>query len=175
MVLDSDQTHEDLKHIANAAQAAIAQEFQITERLEGKARNQVSVAGAWFAVAQAVSGVALGVAALGKGWVVALGILAAIGAGTLIWLIIASRGVWRLYEEKEIGSKALDELLGMAHDPNTEVLEVLVRQSAWTLDTRRDNNRARAKAFERAQRIWFFALAIPLAQVLLAFLARAIG
>lgn len=176
-MLDSEQRHENLGHVADAARAAIAQEFAITERLENKARAQVTMAGAWFAVAQAVSGVALGVSGLARAWVVILGSLALSGAAVLIGLALASRGVWKLYEEKEIGKKALEELLEMADDPNpkTEMLGVLVRQSAWTLDHRRTNNAKRAAAFLRTEIWWFLALTLALSQVLVAFLARAIG
>src|SRR4051812_43085316 len=78
---------DDEKLVVEAAQNAVAQEFQIAERLDTKARNQMTVAGTWYALVTALAGVALRVW-IDRGlndWLVATIIVCAgVGAACLI-------------------------------------------------------------------------------------------
>lgn len=51
---------DNLKHILDAARAALDGEFARAERFDAKARGQATLAGSWFAVTQAVAVASIG-------------------------------------------------------------------------------------------------------------------
>lgn len=167
--------HDDLKQVLDTARGLVDQEFQITQRLDDKARNQASLAGAWFAVVQVAAGFALGVRDLHWVWLAAIIAAAVLAAFGLAALLFVSRTVWAIRDEQEVVPSALDSMMREADEPDADVVRSLVRQAQWTLASRRKNNHDRAEALKTAEWIWLAALGMGLVELLLSFLARALG
>ena len=70
---------DDLKAVMEVARGQIEQEFRISERLDNKARNQVALAGTWYALAQVIAGLAFRMQPASSLWSVIVGVLAAAG------------------------------------------------------------------------------------------------
>jgi hypothetical protein len=161
-----------LSEVVNVARAAVEQEFQISERLDTKARGQVTLAGQWFAVAQAVSAVAYAAPGVG-GWLLyAVGGAALVGAGLLICTFLESSKVWRVREEDALHPKGILQLKSRATHEDADAMEVAVEHYASLLQGRRRTNKLRTEALEAAERVWLAAMAVPLAQLILALAAR---
>jgi hypothetical protein len=176
--------------IVESARAAIAQEFQIAERLDAKARNQVAVGGAWYAAVQAVSAIAIkqhldsakgaGLAAkhhvtsgFGNDWFLVLIIVAGIAGVLLAVTIYFSYGVWKLRDEHEISSESLSQMAASARDPDTDLLGAFVEHYGYILSTRRENNGKRSKSFKWSSRFWSLALLSGLVELVFALVLLA--
>jgi hypothetical protein len=160
-----------LEEVTAAARSAVQQEFQIAERLDAKARNQVAVGGAWFALVQAVASIALkqyldhgGDRELFK----VLVVLAGLAAATLAVSILYAYGVWKLRDEQEITHTSLAEMAAAARDPHTDLLEQFVQHYGYILWTRRENNKIRAKNLTKATRWWIGAVFLGLVELVVA-------
>lgn len=169
------QHTEGLSEVVSVARGAVEQEFQVSERLDAKARGQVTLAGQWFAVVQAVSAVAFAAAGV-EGWLL-LGIGAtAVAGGTLLAVTFwHSSKVWKVREEDAVHPHGLLELKRRATSDEAGALEVVVQHYASLLQSRRRTNKLRADALEEAEGIWLWAMGLPLAQLVLALAARLFG
>ena len=166
-----EQRDQSLAEVIAVARAAVEQEFQITERLDAKARGQVTLAGQWFAIAQAVSAVAFA-AKGGEGlllWLVAA--TAVIGGGVLVIVFVKSAQVWRLREEKALSPQGILQLRDKALADESP-LEATTRHYASTLQKRRATNVDRRTALECAETWWYAGMAFPLVQIILALAVR---
>jgi hypothetical protein len=171
------KSDEEMKLVVDAARAAVAQEFQIAERLDAKARNQMTVAGAWYAVVQTFAGITLRVLIDSPDhhrWLFALIVaFAAVAGACLIVAMLYSYGVWRLHQESEITHEGLGEMLDVARDPTDELGEKLVAHYQSILALRRLNNKKRAERFKHSVPWWIAALSLSLGELVLALFALA--
>ena len=97
--MGNDDPPEVLPEVVSAARAAVEQEFQISERLDSKARGLVVLAGQWFAVAQAVSAVAYSTKNPHDWMLYTVAGLAAAGAVALGATFVFAWKVWRVRDE----------------------------------------------------------------------------
>lgn len=174
-VADEDQRTKDLAEVVQVGRDALTQEFQISERLDAKARGHVTLAGQWFAVVQAVAAVAFAARGIDDGWLLAVAATAAAGGIALATTVVLSWRVWRIRDEEAVSPKGLLEMKEEAEREESEALEPLVRHYASKLQSRRGTNRTRADALAWAERVWFVAMALPLVELVLALYARLFG
>ncbi len=164
-----------LQEVVNVARAAVEQEFQISERLDVKARGQMMLAGQWFAVVQAVSAVAFAVRGA-DGWLLYLvGVVALMGGGLLACTFVRSSRVWKVREEPALHPEGILDLKARAEADDAEAFDVAIRHYASLLLDRRQTNKKRWDALEGAESLWVWAMAIPLLQLGLALAARLFG
>ena len=167
---------DELGLVVEAARKAVELEFQIAERIDAKARNQMTVAGAWYALVTAIAGVALR-AELDTGgddWLVASIVGFAAAAGVCLGIAMAfSYGVWRLRTEPDVEPDGLRAMLDDARGPNVDVAEQLVEHYRALLARRRRTNKIRVRNFKRSVRWWIFGLGFALVELLVALAALA--
>jgi hypothetical protein len=167
---------DDLEPVISVARAAVDHQSQIPERLESKARGQLTIAGAWFAVVQAVAAKAFDIDGLANAWIWVIGGLAALGGIALLVTAWLAAQVWRLRPGGEIDP---DSLILMAneirHQPEIDVQGRLVSHYADVLDDRMTSNSERARWFEKAQLTWYLAMFVPLLELGVSFVAQALG
>jgi hypothetical protein len=165
-------TDENLAEVLSLARSALDQEFAVTERLDSKARGQITLAGQWFAVAQAVSAIAFS-ASHSRHWLlVAIGGIALLGGILLACLFFLSASVWRLRREPAVSPRALLDMKQTAYDPESDLQAALIDHYASMLQDRRLTNRARADALSRAEWLWYVTMGIPLLELGFALAAR---
>jgi hypothetical protein len=168
-----------LSILLSAATAAVDEEFKRSERLDAKSRNQVTVAGTWFAVAQAVV-VGLVNGTLGSSatnsasafvpWLAAMGGVAALltAVATLV-----SYNAWRLRDDPALSIDTIRAYRDFARAGNAAVGVKLVSAYADVASGRRANNAFRAKAVDRAAGFCGLAMLVVSLELLLAFVAVA--
>jgi hypothetical protein len=163
---------EALREVIEVARTAVAQEFEIAERLGNKARSQVTLAGQWFAVVQAVSGIAYVKSV--HGWkLFAVGGLAVAGGIALVVTFALAREVWKRREHQEVSPRGLIDMGEQAKRlDDVEFLERIIVHLASVLQSQRAANKERNDALDRAEKAWFVAMALPLAQLGFALAAR---
>ncbi|MEA2395856.1 MAG: hypothetical protein QOJ82_3747 [Solirubrobacteraceae bacterium] len=162
---------EALSEVLSTARAAVEQEFQISERLDAKARALVTLAGQWFAVAQAVSAVAFATKKPHDWmlWTVAGTALA--GGIALGLLFFFCWRVWRIRDEPAVSPRGLLQMHSAAvRDP--DAAKLLVEHYAAMLRDRRKTNKSRADALAVAQGWWLVAMALPFVQLGFALATR---
>lgn len=172
---DEDQRAESLTEVVSVARSAVEQEFQVSERLDGKARGQVTLAGQWFAVAQAVSAVAFAAKGV-DGWLLyAVGLAALVGGVLLVATFVMSSRVWKVQSEDAVHPHGILQLRQRALDDDDGALDVAIRHYASLLQSRRLTNKTRVQALETAEKLWPWAMAPPLVQIGFALAARLFG
>jgi len=158
-----------LKHVLDAARAALDQEFARAERLDSKARGQLAAAASWFAAVQAVAGITLR-SDTSAGWLL---VVAALAAGSAICLLLAHRtlgAVWKLHPQPAIGEETLEDMAANAGSPTFGDQLVLLYRNL--LGNAQHNNDLRSDALDGAAKwIWSSQL-LALAELLAAFLFR---
>lgn len=169
-----------LSILLSAATSAVDEEFKRSERLDAKSRNQVTVAGTWFAVTQAVV-VGLVNGALGpdlaqgaSGLVVWLAVAGGVGAVLTVAAVITSYNAWRLRDDPTLSIKTIRAYVDAARAGNPAVGVKLVAAYADVAEGRRTNNASRARAVDRAALACGFAMIAVASELLLAFIAVAI-
>jgi len=169
-----DPPPEAVSEVLNAARAAVEQEFAIAERLDAKARGLVTLAGQWFAVAQAVSAVAFATKDAEDWMLFAVGGTALAGAVTLGLLFVFCWRVWQVRDQPAVTPNGLMQMHATAaSDP--EAAKLLVQHYAAILRDRRAPNKKRSDALRVAQGLWFVAMALPLGQLGFALATRLFG
>src|SRR5215211_3446208 len=156
----SDEPPEGLPEVLNAARGALEQEFQISERLDRKARGLATLAGQWFAIAQAVSAIAYSTKGAHDWMLYFVAGTAALGAVALGATFFWAWNVWKVRGEEAVSPRGLMQMKAAAGDPG-----LLVDHYAAMLGDRRATNKERRQALEVAQYVWFAAMALPLAQL----------
>lgn len=164
------QVPESFGEVLNTARAALDQEFQIAGVLDAKARGLVTLAGQWFAIAQAVAAVAFATHKPHTWMLWAVGITALLGAIALGFLFVFAWNVWKIREEPAVSPRGLLQMRDVAeHDPSPTKL---IDHYAAMLRDRRATNTTRGNALECAQTAWFFAMGIPLIELGVALATR---
>jgi cellobiose-specific phosphotransferase system component IIC len=165
--------------LLDAATAIIDEEFKRSERLDAKSRNMITVAGAFFAVVQAV------VAALINETLTAtatqetspfvLWLCVAAGISTLGLLIALtwSYEAWRLRDDEALQVKTIRDYRDAAYSGNPAVGAKLVDAYAQIAEDRRKVNAERADAVDAAAIACGIAMALIGIELVLAFVAVA--
>lgn len=161
----------DLKPVVDAARAALELENQRAERLDSKARNQMTLAGSWFAVVQAVAAVALR-SKTPLGWVIAIGVLAAFGGVALVLAMRQSAQVWKLRPQPAVTQETLEDMTLSAQQEPETFEEKLVLEYRHLLGHVQQENANRADALDAATTWWWATLGFGLVELAVALLAR---
>lgn len=174
MDLEHGPTAEGLKQIVEAARNALNEEFQRAERYDAKARGQMTLAGSWFAVVQAVAAVSL------RGdtpavWAVAIAVSAVIAGVALFSAMRLSARVWSLRSQPAINQETLEGMLSSAEREPEQFGHQLVMLYRNLLGNAQQVNADRANALERATSTWWWALALGFAELAVALASRVFG
>lgn len=165
---------EDLNQVVEAARAALDQEFQRAERYDAKARNQMTLAGSWFAVVQAVAAVTLRGDA-STAWVGAIAASAAVAGVALFIAMRLSAKVWKLRLEPAVNQETLEDMLSAAEREPETFGQNLVRLYRHLLGKAQEVNESRATAFDGSTVAWWWALGLAFAELALALLSQIFG
>jgi len=162
---------EEVSALLETARSAVAQEFQVAERLDAKSRNQVAVGGAWYAVVQATAAIAIKqyVDNGGSSWLfAAIVALASVSGVMLAVAILYSYSVWKLRDEQEITHESLQEMSTAARDPSVDLLSQLVDHYGFILWTRRKNNKDRVASFRKSTPWWIGSILFGIVELIVA-------
>lgn len=170
--MDTDPRPENIARVMDIARETLAFEFQRANRWDEKARGQATLAGAWLAVTQAVSAVALG-SNPGAGWAIAAVIGLALQAAAFVVVLVRSAAVWEPRDRDEFGSETLEALQDRLDEPPSAVSEALLGFYKTVLDEAQTANEDRGKMFEKAMGAWWFVLYAGVIEIALALLSRA--
>jgi uncharacterized protein YneF (UPF0154 family) len=160
-----DQTDADLTEVLRLARAAMDQEFEVTDRLDRKARGQLTLAGQWFAIVQAVSGIAWAASKAEQWLLICIGAIALLGGVLLGVMFTLSANVWKIRDEPAVSPKALLAMTAMADDPEKDLQQAMVQHYASMLQDRRRNNAERADALHKSERFWRAVMVVPLVEL----------
>ena len=165
---------DDLRQIIDAARGALDLEFQRAERLDAKTRGQVTLAGSWFAVVQAVAAVALGERAA-TGWIGAIAGTAVVAGVALVVSIARAADVWKLRPQPAVDQATLGDMLTAAEREPDTFGRQLVQLYRNLLGHAQAANESRALALDRATKAWWFALVLGLVELAIALASRIFG
>ena len=166
--------------LLSSATATIDEEFRRSERIDAKSRNQVALAATFFAIVQA------GVISLINGtlsatsthpassFILWLALTAIAAAMALAATVAVSYRAWRLYDDPTLRIKTIRDYLRSARDGNPAVGPKLVEAYAKIAEGRRDNNKLRTDALERATKACGVTLTLLTVELVLAFVAVAV-
>jgi hypothetical protein len=172
---DAEQKTEGLSEVVIVARGAVEQEFQVSERLDAKARGQVTLAGQWFAIVQAVSAVAFAAKAVEGSLLYVVGALALAGGALLARTFWVSSKVWKVRDEDAVHPHGILQLKSKAEAEGADAMEVAIQHYASILQSRRGTNRLRVEALEKAEWWWPWAMGVALVQLGFALAARLFG
>jgi hypothetical protein len=169
-----------LSILLSSATSAIDEEFKRSERLDAKSRNQVTIAGSFFTVAQAIV-VGLINGSLGGSpihqpssfipWLAAAGGVAALA---MIAALIVSYEAWKLRADEALVVDTIRDYIPPALEGNPRVGVNLVEAYADIAQQRRHNNSDRAESLERATVACGVTIAFIAVELVLAFTAVAV-
>lgn len=165
----------DADRVIEIARTAIDQEFAIAERLDAKSRSLMTLAGSWFAVAQAVAGATLGAKGVAHGWLYAVAILAGLGALVLAATLWRGSRIWALRQEVDIVPETLFAMRERARVAEGDFSDDLLRHYAAILQSRRMTNLDRVAHTRKAERLWAVAVLFPLLELVVALCGRLFG
>ena len=163
---------ETTKLVISAAESSLSWEYQYTDRLEGKARQQATMAGAWFAVVQASAAAIIASGKPSGSWVLVLCIAAIIAAGCLIQSYQRISAVWKPLDEILIQPPELVTLEQDAEEDPRQMAHELIVLYANMLQQRRENTRLRSAALIASERWWWAALTAAFIELGVTFAAR---
>jgi hypothetical protein len=163
--------HRDLGQLVETSRAMVAEQFQIAERLDRKARYQVATAGAFFAVVQALAVNAIGNAGLSDGWVATLGALALPPAFLTLAALIATSHAWRTQDEKDLPLVELRAIVDRVQRDDDLAMRELAHHYLNLVEARRGQNAAREAEVRRAAAATQLALVFIGLELLMVFIA----
>jgi hypothetical protein len=179
--------------LLETARALVAEEFQRSERLDAKARHQLTVVGALFAVVMATTaGVLNALLSVGAGshrgvlgvlldgsvtatvapWVYpTLGAFALASIVCLLFALLASARVWRTREQDALDPATIKEYVAYAERANLGVSKRLIEAYADILADRREKNKQRKDHLRTASFLAVLAGVASLALLAAVFIA----
>jgi hypothetical protein len=170
---DDEGADVQLDRMLATARHMLDEEFKIAERVDQKARAQITAAGAFFAVVQAVAGAVLASSTVDDtlaAALVGLGIAAVLS--TTVALVRTGNAA-RLFTEKALPlSKLRENYLPHAAQGNPMIGRHLVDYTLGLVDERRLVNDERAEAFENASTWCLLSVLFSAVEMILAFVIR---
>lgn len=174
MDLEHGAPGEGVKQVVEAARSALDQEFQRAERYDAKTRGQMTLAGSWFAVVQAVAAVSLR-GDTPTGWALAIAAAAVIAGVALFWAMRKSARVWRLRPQPAVNQETLEDMLSSVDREPERFGHQLVGLYRNLLGNAQAVNAERASALEGATGAWWWALLLAFAELAIALASRVFG
>ena len=130
---------ETVKLVISAAESSLSAEYQYTERLEGKARQQATMAATWFAVVQASTAAVIASGKASGAWVLVICIAAILASGFLIESYRKASEVWKPLDEVLIQPPELVTMERDAQENPRQMAHDLIVLYANMLQQRREN------------------------------------
>jgi hypothetical protein len=161
--------------ILDSAKAALQQEFQLAERYDAKSRSQVTIAGSWFAVVQAVVAVVVPSITFVP-WRVSLFCMASVAGTAFLWSMYMHGRVWKLRPQPGISHGTLAGMTSSAKEMKLDKFQehvIVLYQNL--LGNARTQNNERAAALETATGYWMVAMIAIFGELLVALAARVSG
>lgn len=166
----------DLGEIIESARAVVAEQFQIAERLDRKARYQVGSAGAFFAVVQAVAVNAITSNGLSGEWPTTLAIIAVPAALITVGAFLAAAEAWRTQPEGDLPLEKVRSMIGPGTpEQHRKDREWLANLYLTLAQTRRDGNALRLQNVKRTTAAALISVALTGLELVLIFVALAHG
>ncbi len=169
-----------LSILLTSATSIIDEEFKRSERVDAKSRNQIALVASFFAVTQA-GVIALLDGALGahehhaaSSFVPWLAGVAIIAAAAITGAVFVSYRAWRLFDDPTLAIKTIRAYRDAAVDGNPAVGAKLVEAYAEIAEGRRDNNKKRTDALERATKACAVSVGCVAVELAVAFVAVAV-
>jgi len=149
----------------------VAEQFQIAERLDRKARFQVATAGAFFALVQALAVNTILNADLTDGWIATLGALALPPALLTIGALVATARAWQTQAEKDLPLDKLRSLAERMQIDDELALRELAHHYLNLVEERRLSNATREQRVRQATGATQLALFFIGAELVVLFIA----
>lgn len=137
-----------LDFVVQAAREALAQEFARAERLDAKARGQMTMAAAWFGTVQVVAGIVLKDQASSPVWLIAVAALAFCSGAALLGAFLSLGSVWRLEPQPALSQETLEDMADASGKPRFREQTVLLYRNL--LGHAQNQNDARGNALDGA-------------------------
>lgn len=132
----------------------------------------VTLAAAYFAVAQPIAAASIGSANVSNGWLVAVIGIALVSAVILALTLKESFSAWRLIDEKDIKPERLRRYVDDAYAEDPLVPGRLAKSYVNVLESRRASNRERASLVDSAANWCLSSMSITTMELLVALAAR---
>lgn len=136
--------------IVETARSMLAEQFQIAERLDRKARYQVATSGAFFAVVQALAVNAIVNGQLSSNWATGIAALAAVAGLLAVGGLIATSHAWRTVEERDLPLADLRDLTDRIQRGDEFAVRDLAHHYLNLVEERREQNADRERDVGRA-------------------------
>jgi hypothetical protein len=169
-----------LSILLSSATSAIDEEFKRSERIDAKSRNQITIAGSFFAVVEAVV-VGLINGSLGgtehhaaSSFVLWLAITGGVASVAIFVAALISYQSWKLRDDPTLEIDTIREYIDYAREGSPVVGVNLVSAYADIAEGRRKNNGARADALDSAAKACAVATVFIAVELVLAFVAVAV-
>ena len=172
-----DDHREALRLVVETARQAIEQDFQIAERLDAKARGQVTISATWVAAVQAFAAIAINAAIANDNthtwWfagIIGLAFLQGVFFGTALFYCTR---VWRLRDVDEISQQGLKQMRDTALADPDALATSLIEHYRAIMAQRRAANEKRVTNLKTSVLPWAIGMALGFCEVLttLAFLS----
>lgn len=166
-------TDGQLGQIIESARAMVAEQFQIAERYDRKARYQAASAGAFFAVVQAIVINAITRTDLSSSWKVTLATFAVPAALLTVGAFIAAADAWRTQKEKDLPIPDLRELVESISRGDEHALRTLAGHCLNLAEARKAANKQRLSRVKKVAATALLSIILTGIELVLIFVALA--
>lgn len=162
-----------LGQIIDSARAMVAEQFQIAERYDRKARYQAASAGAFFAVVQAIVINAITRTGLSTSWKVTLATLAIPSALLTVGAFMAAADAWKTQKEKDLPIPDLRELVEKISRGDEHALRTLAGHYLNLAEARKAANQQRLSRVKSVAGAALLSITLTGLELILIFVALA--
>lgn len=167
------EADKDLSQLIESVRSMVAEQFQIAERLDRKARYQVGTSGAFFAVVQAAAINAITSADLSTGWIVALAAFGLSAGFMTIASLISASDAWRTQTEKDLPIPDLRQMVDNIVLGRDEPRRELAHHYINLAERRKAGNVERIKRVKRAAGAATVSIGLTGLELIMVFIALA--
>jgi hypothetical protein len=161
----------DLSQVIESARSMVGEQFQISERLDRKARYQAATAGAFFAVVQAVAINAITSAGLSSGWIVTLASVAVPAGLMTVASVLAAADAWRTQLEKDLPIPDLRAMVDSISLGDENAGRELAHHYLNLAEKRRGGNAERIGRVKKAAAAAIISIAVTGLELIMVFIA----
>lgn len=161
----------DFAQVIESARAMVGEQFQISERLDRKARYQAGTAGAFFAVVQAVAINAITNAGLSETWIVTLAALAVPAGLMTIASVLAAADAWRTQVERDLPIPDLRAMVDGIAVGDENAPRELAHHYLNLAESRRAGNVGRVRRVKKAAAAAIISIVLTGLELIMVFIA----
>ena len=159
--------------IVDALRASADQEFNIAERLSGKARQSFALAAGFFIVAQTVAFggfEATKLSAHEKNWIIALAIASVAALASAVFTALKADAT---YKSRDLPLETLEDDLNAAYEGKSDVIGKLGGYYLGIVRTRREANARRREWYQRTRVAVIISLLATVSELVFSLVSRA--